>query len=140
MDRFLAPNTYEALAHHHLTENWFNWDTEHPSLDETLIAGCASYQAFNRYLEGADLFLMPRSRSELERVLRRYAYDAIHNTIAKARSTLQTGGYSRICALAEKSIKDVLSESDNTPFLLAMHNPPAESTARDRSPTRSIKI
>lgn len=46
-----------------------NWDTEHPSMDETLIAGCASYQAFSRYLTGTDLFLLPRSRSELESVL-----------------------------------------------------------------------
>jgi hypothetical protein len=50
-------------------ENFFNWDAEHPSMDESLLAGCASYQAFNRYLGGMDLFLLPRSRSELERIL-----------------------------------------------------------------------
>ena len=27
---------------------------------------------------------------------RRYAYDAIHNTIAKSRSQLERGGYSRV--------------------------------------------
>lgn len=51
------------------SENLFTWDTEHPSLNETLIAGCASYQAFSRYLNGSDLYLMPRSRNELENVL-----------------------------------------------------------------------
>jgi hypothetical protein len=42
---------------------------EHPSLDETLIAGCASYQALSRYLTGADLVFYPRTRRELENVL-----------------------------------------------------------------------
>ena len=85
MDRFLAPHTSEAIAHSHLTyvpftsplfpthpfdsENWFTWDQDHPSFNETLVAGCASYQAFNRYLSGSDLFIIPRSRSELESVL-----------------------------------------------------------------------
>jgi len=85
MDRFLAPHTSEAIAHSHLTyvilpvppapphlfhsENWFTWDQHHPSFNETLVAGCASYQAFNRYLSGSDLFIVPRSRSELESVL-----------------------------------------------------------------------
>ena len=85
MDRFLAPHTSEAIAHSHLThvpfptlislthllysENWFTWDQDHPSFNETLVAGCASYQAFNRYLAGSDLFIIPRSRSELESVL-----------------------------------------------------------------------
>jgi hypothetical protein len=96
MDRFLASHTPEALAHTHLTENWFNWDTEHPSVDETLVAGCASYQAFNRYLSGVDLFILPRNRNELESILRRYSYDSIHNAIAKARSTLERGGYTRV--------------------------------------------
>lgn len=50
-------------------ENVFNWDTEHPSMDEALLAGGASYQAFNRYLSGTDLFLLPRSRRELESIL-----------------------------------------------------------------------
>lgn len=50
-------------------ENWFTWDQEHPSLDETLTSGCATYQAFQRYLTGADLYLVPRTRNELENVL-----------------------------------------------------------------------
>ncbi|KIP10622.1 hypothetical protein PHLGIDRAFT_84901 [Phlebiopsis gigantea 11061_1 CR5-6] len=123
MDRFLAPHTPEAVAHSHLTENLFSWDTEHPSLNETLIAGCASYQAISRYLNGTDLYLMPRSRSELENVLRRYAYDAIHNTISQARSEIERGGYSRMCHLAETSIRKVLDENDNAAYLLALHRP-----------------
>jgi len=131
MDHFLAPSTPEALAHNHLTENFFTWDTEHPSMDETLLAGCASYQAFNRYLGGTDIFLLPRSRSELESILRRYSYDAIHNAIAKSRSTLERGGYSRACNLAEKSIEDVLNRSDNVEILLALHHRPAEADVQD---------
>lgn len=127
MDRFFAPNTSEALAHTHLTENWFTWDQDHPSFNETLVAGCASYQAFTRYLSGSDLFIMPRSRSELEGVLRRYAYDSIHNAIAVSRQTLQRGGYSRTCSLAEKSIRDVLNTNDNATVLLNLHVPQPES-------------
>ncbi|KAJ8594309.1 hypothetical protein M405DRAFT_809339 [Rhizopogon salebrosus TDB-379] len=127
MDRFFAPNTSEAMAHSHLTENWFTWDQDHPSFNETLVAGCASYQAFTRYLSGSDLFIVPRSRSELEGVLRRYAYDSIHNAIAVSRQTLQRGGYSRICSLAEKSIRDVLNTNDNAAVLLALHAPQAKS-------------
>lgn len=56
-------------AHPLRSENWFTWDQDHPSFNETLVAGCASYQAFNRYLSGSDLFIVPRSRSELESVL-----------------------------------------------------------------------
>ncbi|KAI0796638.1 hypothetical protein C8Q75DRAFT_741820 [Abortiporus biennis] len=141
MDRYLAPNTQEALAHHHLSENWFNWDTEHPSLDETLIAGCASYQAFNRYLAGSDLYLLPRSRSELEGVLKRYAYDAIHNTIATARSTLEKGGYGRICNLVEASIRRVLDENDNAAHLLDLHRSRSNSSSNDMNATSPcIKI
>ncbi len=88
MDRFFAPHSPEAVAHHHLSsvhfllcfvaayiliffrsENVFSWDTEHPDLNENNVAGFASYQAFTRYLGGADLYLLPRSRSELEAVL-----------------------------------------------------------------------
>ncbi|KAG2368481.1 hypothetical protein BDR07DRAFT_1324806 [Suillus spraguei] len=127
MDRFLAPNTSEALAHTHLTENWFTWDQDHPSFNETLVAGCASYQAFNRYLSGSDLFIVPRSRRELEGVLRRYAYDSIHNAIAVSRQTLQRGGYSRTCSLAEKSIRDVLNTNDNATVLLNLHAPQPET-------------
>jgi len=142
MDRFLAPHSPEAIAHTHLTENWFSWDTEHPSLDETLISGCATYEAFKRYLSGSDLYLLPRSRTELESILRRYAYDTIHNTIAKARSPLERGGYSRTCHLVEKSIGKVLNENDNVSFLLNLHNSHMNGMSADMgtSPTRSIKI
>ena len=51
------------------SENSFNWHTDHPSVDESLISGCASYRAFERYLEGNDLFLLPRTRGELESIL-----------------------------------------------------------------------
>ncbi|KAH7889742.1 hypothetical protein F5I97DRAFT_1800499 [Phlebopus sp. FC_14] len=148
MDRFLAPHTSEAIAHNHLTENWFTWDQDYPSFNETIVAGCASYQAFNRYLSGSDLFIVPRSRSELDAVLRRYAYDAIHNAIAVSRQTLQRGGYSRasfpsshhsstICMLAEKSIRDVLNTNDNADVLVALHAPKSTPQA-SASSTRSI--
>ena len=38
-------------------------------MNESLIASCASYNAFSRYLNGSDLYLLPRSRTELETVL-----------------------------------------------------------------------
>ncbi|KAH7929457.1 hypothetical protein BV22DRAFT_1080936 [Leucogyrophana mollusca] len=139
MDRFLAPHTSEALAHHKLTENWFFWDTEHPSFNETLVAGCASYQAFSRYLLGSDLFIMPRSKNELESILRRYAYDSIHNAISRSRSTLERGGYSRTCHLAEKSIRDVLTTNDNAATLLGWHCSLDSSTPRAEYTAPTIK-
>lgn len=87
MDRLLAPHSPEAAAHNHITyvsfiafyspsanlfffsENYLDWHTDQPSVDESLVAGCASYRAFDRYLGGNDLFLLPRTRSELESVL-----------------------------------------------------------------------
>ena len=51
------------------SENWISWDIEHPALDETLIAGCAVYKAFDRFLSGKDLFILPRTRDELASVL-----------------------------------------------------------------------
>ncbi|KAI0081810.1 hypothetical protein K474DRAFT_1703658 [Panus rudis PR-1116 ss-1] len=142
MDRFLGPHTPEAMAHHQLTENWFNWDMDHPSLNETLIAGCASYQAFNRYLSGHDLYILPRSRRELVKILQRYAHDAIHNAIAKARSTLEEGGYSRICHLADESIGKVLDQNDNTSYLLELHRPQRDHMSNNltASPSRHITI
>jgi len=140
MDRFLAPHTPEALAYTHLTENWYDWETDSLS---TLVARGASYQAFNRYLSGTDLFLLPRTRSELESILRRYSYDAIHNVVAKTRSTstLERGGYSRACHLAEESIRDVLDTGDNVSILLALHVPVNESNPHNRecSSTRPIE-
>jgi len=186
MDKFLAPNTLEATAHNHLMyfpflhpviilltlmyhrENYFTWQTDKPSVDEALISGCASYRAFDRYLTGADLFLLPRTRAELESILyasplihyvlsswffllfsrRRYSYDAIHNAIAKSRSTLQPGGYSRvrhllltrlcpltrslqICHRAEDSIRNVLNTGDNLQILLALHHPSDDNVNHD---------
>ncbi|CDO76279.1 hypothetical protein BN946_scf184470.g37 [Trametes cinnabarina] len=141
MDRLFAPQSAEAQAHSLLTENWFSWDQDHPSLDETLTAGCATYEAFQRYLNGQDLYLVPRTGNELESVLR-YATDAIHNTISKSRSQLERGGYARICQLVEKSITQVLGENDNAAFLLSLHRPRHEKA---RSPDlasspRFIKI
>lgn len=124
MDRFLAPHTPEAIAHSQVTESHSGWDVEHASLNEALTAQCASYQALARYLTGADIVFIPRTRRELDSILRRYSYDAIHNIIARARNTLQPGGYSRICHMSEQSIRNVLSTGDNTASLLALHNPP----------------
>ncbi|KAK7049510.1 hypothetical protein VNI00_005541 [Paramarasmius palmivorus] len=121
MDKFYAPHTPEAVAHSQVSDQWHGLDDH---TDEALISGCASYRAFDRYLSGVDLFILPRSRSELESILRRYAYDAIHNTIARSRSALQPGGYSRVCHLSEKSIRDVLDTGDNTSILLALHPVP----------------
>ena len=102
------------------SENWISWDIEHPALDETLIAGCAAYKAFARFLSGKDLFILPRTRNELASVLyvsqfiasavrhltndlyvcrQRYAKDSIHNTISGARNALQPGGYTRVSPL-----------------------------------------
>jgi len=141
MDRFLAPTSPEALAHTQITENWFTWDIEHPSLNETLIAGCSTYKAFARFLSGNDLFILPRSRSELESILKRYSYDAIHNTISQARANLEAGGYSRICHLAETSISNVLNANDNVVALLALHPQPRDYTtaAFESSPSRYIR-
>ncbi|THV08538.1 hypothetical protein K435DRAFT_708402 [Dendrothele bispora CBS 962.96] len=141
MDKFLAPHSPEAVAHSYFCENYFNWDATQTSFDEALVAGCASYRAFDRYLSGADLFILPRNRSELESILRRYSYDAIHNAIARSRSTLETGGYSRVCHLAEKSIRDVLNTGDNTSVLLSLHCPNSNASNHDRNgpASRTIK-
>ncbi|KAI0776086.1 hypothetical protein BD413DRAFT_526363 [Trametes elegans] len=141
MDRLLAPQSPEAQAHSFLNENWFTWDQDHPSLDETLAAGCATYEAFKRYLSGSDLYLMPQRRGDLENILRRYAYDGIHNTISQSRSQLERGGYSRMCHLVELSIQKVLNENDNAAFLLALHSPRHETRSPELgSSTRSIRI
>jgi len=113
---------------------------EHPSLNEALIAGCASYQALSRYLTGADLVFHPRSRKELENILRRYSYDAIHNLIARARSSLAPGGYSRVCHIAEGSLHNVLDSDDNVAVLLSLHTSSGDHAVPDRSSPRHIKI
>ena len=94
---------------------------------------------------------------------RRYAYDTIHNAIAKARSPLERGGYSRVscewpwtpqaimtnasrvrqmCHLVEESISRILSENDNTSYLLNLHNAQRDNVVdMGTSPnTRSVKI
>lgn len=120
MDRYYAPHTPEARAHSHIQENT-HWEADQHSLNETLIALSASYQALSRYIGGDDIYLMPRSTSELESKLRRYAYDAIHNMIAQSKSPLERGGYSRVCNAAEQSIRSVLSTNNNAADLLALH-------------------
>lgn len=52
-----------------LRQNVFTWDQHHPSFDETLASGCATYEAFNRYLSGEGLYLVPQTRNGLESVL-----------------------------------------------------------------------
>ncbi|KAJ8595980.1 hypothetical protein M405DRAFT_806215 [Rhizopogon salebrosus TDB-379] len=123
MDYFLPPHSKEAVAHSKLSEDWLDWDINNHSFDEFLVAHCASYHAFDRYLSGEDLCILPLSSSELERVLRRHAYDSIHNSISRSRQVLNTGGYSRTCHLAEQSIHSVLSTNDNATRLLAWHTP-----------------
>ncbi|KAH9062868.1 hypothetical protein EDB87DRAFT_1806388 [Lactarius vividus] len=142
MDRFLAPHSPEAQAHSLVTETSLSWDMEHPSLNETLIAGCASYQALNRYLTGADLVFHPRTRKELENILRRYSYDAIHNIVARARSSLAPGGYSRVCHIAESSLHNVLDSDDNVAVLLSLHASGGDRAVpqAERSSPRHIRI
>ncbi|KAF5389168.1 hypothetical protein D9757_004903 [Collybiopsis confluens] len=91
MDRFFSPLTPEAVAYSHISQNSYDWDIHHLDVDEALVAGCAAYDAFDRYLRKEDLFILPRTRSELQSVLKRYSYDSIHNAISKSRSTLQPG-------------------------------------------------
>ncbi|KAF7352780.1 hypothetical protein MVEN_01244600 [Mycena venus] len=135
INKFLAPHSAEARAHFHATENGMDWDVSGPTIDETIVAHCASYRSFERYLSGEHLFILPQTRPELESILRRYSTDAIHNAIAKSRGTLEAGGYSRVCHLASNSIREVLNTGDNVAFLLALHK---ESNPREEGPTRSI--
>ncbi|KAH8118272.1 hypothetical protein DFH11DRAFT_660175 [Phellopilus nigrolimitatus] len=132
MDRYYAPNTPEARAHNHIEEN-SNWEEEQASLNETLIALGASYKALARYISGDDIYLMPRSIPELESKLKRYAYDAIHNTISQSRAPLERGGYSRVCFIAEQSIRSVLLTDNNGMDLLNMHRRPSEAMPRVQS-------
>ncbi|KAG1755682.1 hypothetical protein EDB19DRAFT_1662463 [Suillus lakei] len=142
MDQFLGPHSTEAVAHSRLSEDWLDWDISRPSFDESLVAHCASYHAFDRYLSGEDLFIPPRFPSELERVLRRHAYDSIHNAISRSRQTLKTGGYSRTCHLAEQSIRSVLNTEDNARRLLAWHRPntPSPVAMEMAHPVSVIKV
>ncbi|KAK7061729.1 hypothetical protein R3P38DRAFT_2831203 [Favolaschia claudopus] len=138
IDKFLAPHTAEARAHFHATENGMDWDIAGPSIDETIVAHCASYRSFERYLSGEHLFILPQTRRELERILVRYSTDAIHNAIAKSRGTLQVGGYSRVCHLAAISIREVLDTGDNVSYLLALHALKDSNPREEERQTRSI--
>ncbi|KAJ6599057.1 hypothetical protein DFH09DRAFT_1129969 [Mycena vulgaris] len=138
INKFLAPHSAEARAHTHLTENDADWDAAGPTIDETVVAHCASYRSFERYLSGEHLFILPRTRGELESILRRYSTDAIHNAIAKSRSTLEAGGYSRVCHLAANSIQEVLNTGDNLTYLLALHAPKDTSPREEEGMARSI--
>ncbi|TFL06003.1 hypothetical protein BDV98DRAFT_561022 [Pterulicium gracile] len=122
MDYYFPSSSPEAVAHSHFIENGFDWDTTHQHLDEAFVSSCAAYQAFSRYISGADLYIPPRNRPELERILKRYTYDAIHNTIAKARAQVLPGGYSRMCERAEISIKNVLNKTNNDHNLVVLHS------------------
>ncbi|KAE9410535.1 hypothetical protein BT96DRAFT_805768, partial [Gymnopus androsaceus JB14] len=110
-------------------------------VDEALVALYASYTALNRYLIGHNLFILPSRVSELESVLRRYAYDSIHSNLSQCRSTLKTGGYSRVCHLAENSIRAVLKTGDNASILLSLHRRPSNANNHERNdcPTQRIK-
>ncbi|KAL9712724.1 hypothetical protein Ac2012v2_003961 [Leucoagaricus gongylophorus] len=135
MDRILSPHSPEVIAHNHFQENWFSWDLY--DINEPLVSNCASYAAFERYTSGTDLYILPHTSGELLNLLVSYAYDAIHNAIATSRSTLQPGGYSRVCILAEKSIYDILNSNDNVKFLLGLHRQDnnTQSNSGERSST-----
>lgn len=125
MDRFYSQNTPEYRAHARIRDDAL-WECEQSSFNETLIALGAAYQALARYIGGADIYLMPRSAAELESKLRRYVYDAVHNTIAQSKSPLEVGGYSRVLSIAEQSIRSVLTTGSNTQDLLNLHTRRAE--------------
>ncbi|KLO18109.1 hypothetical protein SCHPADRAFT_936568 [Schizopora paradoxa] len=131
MDRYLAVETPEAQAYTNVTEN-VHWDTDptdHPhDLTHTLpasaeanIALSASYMAFLRYVAGEDLYVPPRTLHDLRLALTRYAHDAIHNIVARSRMPLADGGYRRVCARAERSVRAVLRDGENVRSLLGMH-------------------
>ncbi|KAJ7781229.1 hypothetical protein B0H16DRAFT_611800 [Mycena metata] len=135
INNLLPQNSAEARAADHTTEHGTDWNAN--ALDETVVALCASYRSFERYLSGEHLFILPRTRRELESILRRYSTDAIHNAIAKSRGTLAAGGYSRVCHLAVNSIEEVLNTGDNVNYLLALHTPSESSTPHEQDPMRS---
>ncbi|EJD01157.1 uncharacterized protein FOMMEDRAFT_21596 [Fomitiporia mediterranea MF3/22] len=120
MDRYYSPSTPEYRAHSRIQEDYL-WEDEQGSLNETLIALGASYQALARYISGADIYLMPRTPTDLLDKLKRYAADAIHNTIAQSRRPMEEGGYGRILALAHQSLRSVLATGNNTRDLLNLH-------------------
>ncbi|KAJ7638823.1 hypothetical protein FB45DRAFT_903934 [Roridomyces roridus] len=136
ISHLLPQHTAEAKAHEHVTENDIGWDTT-ATIDETVLALCSSYRSFERYLSDEHLYIIPRSRNQLESILRRYSTDAIHNAIAKSRNTLEAGGYSRVCHLATISIRQVLETGDNVAYLLALHAP-NDVNPHKEEPTREM--
>jgi hypothetical protein len=107
-----------------------------PSLDESGLALSAAYLALNRYIHGQDLYIVPTNLAELEEALsvflstsptffflyppffrRRYCADAIHNYVAKSRSPLNPGGYSRVRHL---SLRHIYLSNKLTPVCLSV--------------------
>ncbi|KAL1747448.1 hypothetical protein HDZ31DRAFT_61218 [Schizophyllum fasciatum] len=128
MDKFLSPQSFEARS---FMRDRTTFDAGSDFVDEASIAGYAAYAAFDRYLRGNDIFILPSSRSSLEHMLRRYAADAVHNAISANRAHLQPGGYSRICNQAEESIRSVLNKDDNVAVLLGLHNQQKRTGGQD---------
>ncbi|CAK5275551.1 unnamed protein product [Mycena citricolor] len=118
--KFLEPHSAEARAHTITSESPVDWDR----VDEGMVALSASYLSFKRYLSREQLMIPPRTRRDLESVLRRYSTDAIHNAISQSRGTLQAGGYSRVCHLATDSIVAVLDRGDNVQHFLSLYASP----------------
>jgi hypothetical protein len=158
MDRYYAFDTPEAVAFRHLTfvahstheaiqplmrrtrfsysENLFTWDLDHPSLPETIVAGCAAYVALQRYLtRPEEVVIAPRNIKDIGRILyathylifdrvqvtycfgstqlsTRYSIDEIHNILSSSRRSLQDGGYTRVSAC----LASTLSPSSIFPF------------------------
>ncbi|GJJ07460.1 hypothetical protein Clacol_001662 [Clathrus columnatus] len=134
MDRFYSPSSPEAQSFRRIETDLF-WDSEHGSFTETLMGLCAAYMSLSRFIGGQDLYITPRNRSELFYTLRSYMYDALHNLIAHSRSALRTGGYTRACEIASKSIAAMLATAENTAYLLALHSP-TRTTTRAKSTER----
>ncbi|KAJ7068284.1 hypothetical protein C8F01DRAFT_1117596 [Mycena amicta] len=136
MERLLAPHSQEARAHLHAIENGIEKTdpSMKPQIDETVLASCAAYRGLERYLSGEHLFILPRTRRELESILRRNATVEIHNCIAKSRSTLEAGGYSRVVTSAAESIRAVLNTADNEAYLLGLHSPQESPSPQEGPP------
>ncbi|KAF7292469.1 hypothetical protein HMN09_01231000 [Mycena chlorophos] len=121
MERLCGEDSLEKRAHLRAMEDGI--EEEHGGIDERILGYTAAYSGFERYLSGQNLFILPRTRSQLESTIRRYSTDAVHNAISKSRSTFSPGGYSRCMNLAADSIRAVLDTADNAAYLLALHSP-----------------
>jgi len=82
--------------------------------------------AFLRYVAGEDIYVPLLNVTALRLALNRFAHDAIHNIVARSRMPLADGGYRRVCASAERSVRAVLSNPENARSLLKMHWPQEE--------------